>query len=80
MQFSVLGQTLNGSDLRPFGLHREHAARFDRPAVDMDDARTTLAGIATDMGAREAQLLTEKIDKQCAVLGFGRNRLSVHRH
>jgi hypothetical protein len=25
-------------------------------------------------------LLTEKIDKQCAVLGFGRNRLSVHRH
>src|SRR6266851_5372373 len=37
-----------------FGLDREHRAALHRLAVDEDRARPALAGVASDMGAREA--------------------------
>ena len=80
VQLPVLGKTLDGYDLCPFGLHRKHAARFDRFTVDMNDACPALAGVAADMRPRETQLLAQEVDEQGTVFRFGRNRFSVHRH
>ena len=41
---------------------------FYRNAVDMNQASAALAGVATDMGAGEPQLLTQHRGKQSAIL------------
>src|SRR5262245_62130640 len=40
------GKTLDGEDICSLSLQRQHGARFDGLAVDMDDAAAALRGIA----------------------------------
>ena len=44
---------LDGGNLRPFGLKRQHGAGFHRLAVHMDNTGSALAGVAAHMGAGE---------------------------
>jgi hypothetical protein len=37
----------------------------------MHDAGAALAGIAADMGARQAQMIAQEVDKERPVLDFG---------
>ena len=79
MQLVALGEAFDGGDVGAVGLTDQHGAGLDRPAVDMHDAGAALAGVAADMGAGQAQMLAQQMDKQGAVLDIGRDRLAVHR-
>ena len=62
------GKALDREDARAVRLQRKLGAGLHRNPVDMDHAGAALAGIAADMGAGEAELLTQQFDKQGAVL------------
>jgi hypothetical protein len=59
---AVGGKPLNGLDLVAIGHHRQRGAGFDGLAVEMHDAGAALRGVATDMGAGQPQILTQKLD------------------
>src|SRR4029453_16478032 len=44
---------LDGDDISPFGLHREHQARTHRGAVDEHGARAAHSVLATEVGTGE---------------------------
>ena len=46
------------------GLDREHRARLDRPAVDVDGAGAALAGVAADVRAGQVEVLTQGLDEE----------------
>ena len=46
------------------GLDREHRARLDGAAVDVDGARAALAGVAADVGAGQVEVLAERLDEE----------------
>src|SRR5262245_13230863 len=54
MKRAVLGQALDGDDVRAFTSDRQRRAGFDRLAVQVHNAGAALACIAADMGPREA--------------------------
>ena len=59
MQLAAIGEAFDGGHIAAVALHRQGRAGFDRLAVDMHDASPTLAGVATDMRARQAKMLTQ---------------------
>ena len=71
VQLAALGEPLDRGDLRAVGLDREHRARLDRPAVDVDGAGAALAGVAADVRAGEPELLAQRLDEQRAPLDLG---------
>jgi hypothetical protein len=71
VQLPILGEPLDRYYSRTFGLNSEHAAGFDRLAVDMDHASSTLAGVTADVRAGQPKLLPQEINEQGAVFGFG---------
>jgi hypothetical protein len=79
VQFVALGDALDRGDAGASRLARQHGARFDRPAVDMDDTGAALAGIAADMGAGQVQIFAQEMDEEGSVLDIGRDGLAVHR-
>ncbi len=79
VKFPVGRQTFDGCHIGALHLQRERGAGFDGIPVDMDDAGTALAGVTTDVGAREAKFFAKQLNQQCPVFDFGRNRLAVHR-
>jgi hypothetical protein len=80
MQLAVLGQALDGRDLRALAGDRQRGAALHRLAVDMDDAGPALAGIAADMGASQAELVAQELDEQRAAFDLAAHGLSVHFH
>jgi hypothetical protein len=64
VQLAILRQALDRGNLGTIGLHREDSAAFHALAIDMDNAGSTLAGIAADMGASKVQLFTQVMNKQ----------------
>src|SRR4051812_35220190 len=64
MPTAVLGEALNGRDLPPVGLHREHRARLDRLTVHEHRARPAVGRVAPDHGPRQVQLLTQEMHQQ----------------
>ena len=71
-------KSFDGRDVPVRRLHRQHGAAFHGIAVEEYGAGAALAGVAADVGTREAQLLTQHINQQ----GLGRdqemNGLAVH--
>src|SRR6185436_15265723 len=60
--------TFHRRDLVPVRLHREHQAGARRPAVDEHGARAADAVLAAEMGAGQAELLTQEVGKGVAGL------------
>ena len=59
------------------GLGRQHRARFDRRPVEQHGAATALAGVASDVRARQAQLVAQHVGEQGAGFDLQAVRLSV---
>src|ERR1700761_3352922 len=72
MQLVALGDAFDGGDVRVRGLSGQHRAGFHRAAVDMDDASTALAGVATDVSAGQVQIVAQEMHEQGAVLDVDR--------
>ena len=60
------GQAFNGGDFGAIGLHGQHGAGFHRIAVNMHHAGAALAGVATHMGAGQAELVTQQFHQKRA--------------
>src|SRR5215212_4882539 len=60
----ILGESLNGRDLMPVGLHREHRARPDRFALHEHGARPAVGRFAPDHGPRQIHILTQEMHQQ----------------
>ena len=61
------------------GLHGEHRARLDRPAVQQDGAGAAVGRVAADVRAGEPQHLADQVDEQQARLDVGLVLLAVDR-
>src|SRR5579862_7842647 len=79
MQFLALRKTFDRHHARPVHLSCEHGAALCRIAVDVDDASTTLAGIAADMSAGQTEMLAQELHQQGPWLDLAGFRLAVHR-
>ena len=75
--FPCRGKPFNGGDHAAAGLHGEHGARFDRPAIEQDCAGSANGGLAADVCARQAQSLAEVMDQQQPRLDFVVIRLPI---
>ena len=51
VELVAFGEPLDRDDVGPRGLRRQHRARFDRAAVEVNDAGTALTRIASNMGS-----------------------------
>ena len=56
VQCIAVGQAFDGSYVGAFGLHRQHGTGFRGFAINVDDTRATLAGIATHMGSGKSKM------------------------
>src|SRR5260370_24383465 len=63
-------EALDRTELRSVGLNRQRQARARQRALDFDRAAAADSVFATDMAARHAALVTQKIREQPARLGF----------
>lgn len=82
MIHAIVREALNGLDRCALYLHREECACFRSPAIDIDDARAALAGIASDMRAGQPEMVAQIVDEERARLNFRRSLHSIdgHRH
>src|SRR6202020_282964 len=80
VQLAVRGEAFDRSDLRAIAARREHRARLDCAAVDVDDAGPALRGVASDMRAGQAQILPQELHEQRPRIDIRRRRAAVHRH
>jgi hypothetical protein len=62
VEFTVLRQAFDCSQIPSIGLNREQGTRLDGLAVQMDGAGTARSGIATDMGTGQVEILADKVD------------------
>ena len=60
------------------GHHRKGGAGFDRLAVEMHDTGAALAGIASDMGAGQPQILAQELHKERAGVDIAGYGITVH--
>jgi hypothetical protein len=58
--------------------HRQRGAGLHSPAVEVDDAGTTLRCVAADMGPGQAKMLAQELDEQRARIDLTRHRIAVH--
>jgi len=72
VQFLALREAFDRDDVGPARLHRQHRARLDGAAVDVDRAAAALARIAPDVRAGQLQLVAQHIDEQRAVFHVAR--------
>ncbi len=79
MKDAVPGEALDGADLAPLGLDREHQAGAHRVAVDQHGAGAADAVLAAEMGAGEAAVLAERVGERAPRLDRDRVRRAVHR-
>src|SRR6056297_1165994 len=79
MQRAVgLGHPLDGLHLHTLGLGGEHGAGLHGAALHMHHAGPALACVTANMRARQAQVLSQEIDKKRAALDLARRWLAVH--
>jgi hypothetical protein len=64
MHHAVFTQTFNGCHRAAVCLHSKHCATFDRFTVKMHGACTATRCVATNVGASELQLVTQKMCEQ----------------
>ena len=64
MQRTVACQPFHGADLGAIGTGGQHLARFHGQAVHQDRARAAVAGVAADVGAREAGLVADEVHQE----------------
>jgi hypothetical protein len=64
VQRSILLQAFNGGDLPPIRLDRKEATGLDGLAVEVDGTGTTVAGLASNVGAGQAQDIAEAVDQE----------------
>jgi hypothetical protein len=63
-----------------FGLMRQHCAAFDGFTIHMDNTRTALASIATNMRTCQPLAVTQKLDQQRAAFDLTGPGLAINRH
>jgi hypothetical protein len=78
VQIGFGADALDRRHLGAVGLCRQHGARLDRVAVEVDGASPAVGGVAADVGAREPQVVTQIVHEQEARLHLSGLRLSVH--
>ena len=66
MELAASRQAFDRRHLRAFAARRQHRAGLDRLAVDVNDAGAALRGVASDMGAGQAQILPQELHQQRA--------------
>src|SRR5262249_1790688 len=79
VELAALLQALDGSDLRAVGLHREHGARLDRLAVELNSAGAAVRGVAADVRAGHAENLAQQVHQQQARLDLRLPHRPVYR-
>ena len=70
-------QAFDGGDILPLDLAEGDQAGTGRLAVHQDRAGTTITGIATDLGAFQAQGITQRLRKSPMRRGIHRDRATV---
>jgi hypothetical protein len=65
MKSAVRSQPLDGGDLPPVCAGGQHHAGIHAYTVQKDRARPALAPVAALLGAREPQMLTQKVEQAC---------------
>src|SRR6185436_10506496 len=75
-----LRHALDGHDVGALGLHRDDRAALDRLAVHQDGARAALGGVASHVGAGQAQVLANVGNQQGSRLDLGGNGLAIDLH
>src|SRR5882724_8130335 len=60
VQLAVLLEPLDGLDLAPVGLDRQHGTGLDRRAVEQHRARAAVGGVAADVRAGQAEHLANQ--------------------
>ena len=74
-----LRQAFDAGDVRTVCLQGQHGAGLDRIAVKQDRAAAALAGVATHMGASEAELLSQDVDQQSPLVDLQAMGLTIDR-
>src|SRR5207248_7983587 len=64
MERRSLGEALDGRDLGPVRLHREHRAGLHAVAVELDGARPAIAGVATHVRPGEPREIADVVHQQ----------------
>jgi hypothetical protein len=62
--FVVVGQRLDRVDSASVDLDCERQARAGRLSVDVDRARTAIPVLASDVGARESEIMAKKVAQE----------------
>jgi hypothetical protein len=78
MQVTIDANSLDCRYVSSVGLDRQYFTAFYRRTVEVDDARTTLPRVASDLCAGQSNLVAEQIYQQNSWLDFGADRLTVH--
>ena len=71
------GQAFDSPDLGAIGLDRVHDARSHTRAVEQHGTGAAHPVLAADVGAAQAQVLTQKIDQRLAHFDFARVSHSI---
>ena len=65
MQFpAVTRQAFDGDDVAAVGLHGQHRTGLDAVAVEVNGARTAVAGVAADHGSDLAEAVTQVVHEE----------------
>jgi hypothetical protein len=68
MEFAPLRHALNRRNIGAIGLDGQDGARLDGLTIDQDGARAALAGVAADVGARQAERFAQVVHQEQACL------------
>src|SRR2546429_7668209 len=80
VELAILLEAFDRRDAHPIRLHREHGARLHRPFVQQHGAGAAVRGVAADMRAGHAEVLTEEVDEERARLDLDVVGLTVDGH
>jgi hypothetical protein len=64
VQRSILLQPLDCGDLSPIRLDRKEATGLDGLTIEVDGTGATVTGLASDVGAGQAQDIAEAVDQE----------------
>ncbi len=74
----IVQQAFNGLNGAAIGPQRQLAARIDRFAVEQDRARAALAAVAANLGARQLEMVAQRLDERPSIFDQERALRSVH--
>lgn len=79
VQIGVLTQAFHGADVATIGLQRKDCAGLDRDTVHQNVTTTALRRIAANMGAGEAEIVSQHAHQQAIGLDLELMFLTIHR-